>query len=30
VVYALEINEYNNNVSVQMRIKDIHLYRGQE
>jgi len=29
VVYALEINEYNNNVSVQMRIKDFHIYRGQ-
>ena len=26
VVYALEINEYNNNVSVQMRIKDFRLY----
>ncbi|MDR1559744.1 MAG: single-stranded-DNA-specific exonuclease RecJ [Clostridiales bacterium] len=30
VVYALEINEYNNNVSVQMRIKDFHIYPGQE
>ncbi|MDR2650640.1 MAG: single-stranded-DNA-specific exonuclease RecJ [Clostridiales bacterium] len=30
VVYALEINEYNNNISVQMRIKDFHIYRGQE
>jgi len=29
VVYALEINEYNNNVSVQMRIKDFHIYRSQ-
>jgi len=30
VVYALEINEYNNTVSVQMRIKDFRIYRGQE
>jgi len=30
VVYALEINEYNNNVSVQMRIKDFRIYRGIE
>jgi len=30
VVYALEINEYNNNVSVQMRIKDFRVYTGQE
>jgi len=29
VVYALEINEYNNNISVQMRIKDFRLYRGR-
>ena len=28
VVYALEINEYNNNVSVQMRIKDFRLYQN--
>jgi len=26
VVYALELNEYNNNVSVQMRIKDFRIY----
>jgi single-stranded-DNA-specific exonuclease len=29
VVYALEINEYNNNVSVQMRIKDFRIYRDR-
>jgi len=30
LVYALEINEYNNNVSVQMRIKDFRIVREQE
>jgi single-stranded-DNA-specific exonuclease len=27
VVYALEINEYNNNYSIQMRIKDFRVYQ---